>query len=156
VFNGTPQLIALMPKPCRSPFGVAYGPVIFAAFITTQTTYQPLSGSNPKAGPSRLRPGAFVRGERHKQDSACREASLEPEYGDRDLSLRFFALAITIVPSFRSIRSAVNPSASEIRHPVWASVAQNVRTSCNSASSAAFRNASRSAGVKYLRCPCWS
>jgi hypothetical protein len=69
---------------------------------------------------------------------------------------RFFALAITIVPSFKSTRSAVNPSASEIRHPVWASVAQNVRTSRSSASSAAFRNASRSAGVRYLRCPRWS
>jgi hypothetical protein len=32
VFSGTPQLIALMPKPCRSPFGVACGPAIFAAF----------------------------------------------------------------------------------------------------------------------------
>ena len=41
VFSGTPQLIALMPKPCRSPLGVACGPAIFAAFMTAQTTYQP-------------------------------------------------------------------------------------------------------------------
>jgi Asp-tRNA(Asn)/Glu-tRNA(Gln) amidotransferase A subunit family amidase len=48
---------------------------------------------------------------------------------------RFFALSITMAPSFRSTRSAVSESASEIRHPVCTSVAQNVLTS-RSASSA--------------------
>ena len=64
----------------------------------------------------------------------------------------FFSVSKTSMPFARSARSAVNSSASEIRHPAKARTPQNVRTS-GSWLSAAARNRARSSAFTYFRLP---